>query len=254
MRVGRNEFIMKAETKKSIIKLILSGLVIGAVVLGVYFLMKHFGLTELTREQLGDYIQSFGVIGPIVFIVVTFLQVTFIPLPGAVTILAGNYVFGAFASFIYSYIGMILGSAFAFLLGRKIGKPFVNWVAGDEKKVDDWLKKLKGRENVLLFFMFFLPLFPDDVLCAIAGILPISWWGFMLMQIVTRLTSIGGTLLFMSGEVIPYEGWGLVFLGVGIALCIVAFIIAFKNAEKINLWFENFIDKHFKRKKVEKEE
>lgn len=245
---------MTKDTKQTIIKLILSALVIGVIVVGVYFLMKHFGLTELSREQLADYIKSFGVIGPIVFIVVTFLQVTFIPLPGAVTILAGNYVFGAFWSFVYSYIGMLLGSAFAFFLGRKIGRPFVNWVAGDAKKVDDWLKKLKGRENVLLFFMFFLPLFPDDVLCAIAGILPISWIGFFLMQVVTRLTSIGGTLLFMSGEVIPYEGWGLVFLGVGIVLCLVAFIIAYKNAEKINVWFENFIDKYFKRKKESDEE
>lgn len=245
---------MTKDTKQTILKLILSALVIGVIVVGVYFLMKHFGLTELSREQLADYIKSFGVIGPIVFIVVTFLQVTFIPLPGAVTILAGNYVFGAFWSFVYSYIGMLLGSTFAFFLGRKIGRPFVNWVAGDAKKVDDWLKKLKGRENVLLFFMFFLPLFPDDVLCAIAGILPISWIGFFLMQVVTRLTSIGGTLLFMSGEVIPYEGWGLVFLGVGIVLCLVAFIIAYKNAEKINIWFENFIDKYFKRKKEIDEE
>ena len=238
---------MKVETKKMLSKLLFSALIIGAVVLGVYLLMKHFGLIELTREELGEYIKSFGIIGPLVFIVVTFLQVTFIPLPGAVTILAGNYVFGAGMSFLYSYIGMMLGSMFAFLLGRKIGRPFVNWVAGDAKKVDEWLKRLKGRENVLLFFMFFLPLFPDDVLCAIAGILPLSWIGFFLMQAVTRVTSIGGTLLFMSGEVIPYHGWGLVFLGVGIALCMVAFIIAFKNAEKINLWFEKTIDKLFKK-------
>lgn len=244
---------MKKETKESIIKLAVSLCVIGGVVLGVYLLMRHFGLTELTREELGDYIKSFGIVGPLVYIVVTFLQVTFIPLPGAVTILAGNYVFGAFWSFLYSYIGMLGGSLFAFFLGRKLGRKFVNWVAGDPKKVDDWLKKLKGRENVLLFFMFFLPLFPDDVLCAIAGILPISWIGFILMQLVTRFTSIGSTLLFMSGEVIPYEGWGLVFLGVGIVLCLVAFIIAFKNAEKINLWFESFIDRVFKRKKQKDE-
>jgi len=239
---------MKVETKNVIKRLILSGLVIGAVVLAVYLLMKELGLTELTREELGDYIASFGAIGPIVFVVVTFLQVTFIPLPGAITILAGNYVFGTTLSFVYSYIGMMLGSIFAFLLGRKIGRPFVNWVAGDEKKVDEWLKRLKGRETVLLFFMFFLPLFPDDILCAIAGILPISWIGFIFMQIVTRFTSIGGTLLFMSGEIIPYQGWGLVFLGVGIVLCLVAFIIAYKNAEKINIWFERFVDKVFKRK------
>ena len=239
---------MKSETKKLIGRLLITVGIIVGIVLVVYFLMKHFGLTELTREQLGDYIKSFGVIGPVIYVIITFLQVTFIPLPGAITILAGNFVFGAFWSFVYSYIGMMLGSMFAFYLGRKIGRPFVNWVAGDAQKVDVWIKRLKGRENVLLFFMFFLPVFPDDVLCAVAGILPISTVGFTLMQVVTRATSIGGTLLFMSGEVIPYHGWGLVFLGVGILLCMVAFVIAFKNAEKINVWFENTIEKLFKRK------
>ena len=40
------------------------------------------------------------------------------------------------------------------ILGRKIGRPFVNWIVGDKETVDYYLKKLKGKETIILFFMF----------------------------------------------------------------------------------------------------
>jgi len=235
---------MKKETKQSIIKLFLSALLIGAIVGVIYLIMYFLGITDMTQEELQEIISSAGVVAPLIFILISFLQVTFVPIPGAVTILAGNYVFGAAGSFVYSYIGMLLGALFAFALGRWIGRPFVNWIAGGKEKVDEWLQKLKGRENVLLFFMFFLPAFPDDILCSVAGILPIGWFGFTLMQVITRATSVGATLLFMSGEVIPFdEPWGIAVLAVVGILAVLAFVISYRNAERINRAIEDLADK-----------
>ena len=242
------------ESKKIIKKLVISVAVIGLLILGAYLLFRALGWTDLTREELQSFILSTGAIAPLVFIFVSFAQVTLVPIPGAVTILAGNYVFGAGLSFVYSYIGMMIGGLVAFLLGRLIGRPYVNWVAGSKEKADEWIKKLKGRETVFLFFAFLLPLFPDDILCSIAGVLPITWPTFIIMQVITRATSIGATLLFMSGEFIPYEGWGLIVLAVLAVLAIVAFIISIKYADKLNKTFSGFIDKIMgKRNKKDKE-
>ncbi len=244
---------MKQETKTAIKKLLLSGLGIAALVGVLYLILYWLGLTDLTQEELQDFIRSAGIAAPLIYILISFLQVTFIPIPGAVTILAGNYVFGAGGAFFYSYIGMLIGSLLAFGLGRWIGRPFVNWIAGGSEKVDAWLEKLKGRELVLLFFMFFLPAFPDDLLCSVAGILPIGWFTFTLMQVITRMTSIGATLLFMSGEVIPFDQpWGIALLiVVGIA-AVAAFLISYRNADRINQALERTADRVtaiFKRKK-----
>lgn len=238
----------KLDWKKILIKLILTGILIGGLVIGFYFLFKHLGWTSLTREELQDKITSTGIWAPLVFILVSFLQVTFIPIPSTITILAGNYIFGPWLDFLYSYIGIIIGSILAFYLGRLIGRPFVNWVIGDASAVDEYLKRMKNKEKVVLFFMFLLPLFPDDAICSLAGILPISFLSFFIMQVVTRATSIGGTLLFMSGEVIPYNGWGLVVIIFVCVLAIIAFIYSFKNAEKINDAFYKIIDKIFYKK------
>lgn len=239
----------KIDIKSIIIKIIISLLVIGLIILGLYFLFKYLGWTNLTKEELQAKIASTGLFAPIVFIVASFLQVTFIPIPSTVTIIVGNYLFGFWLSFLYSYIGIIIGSILAFYLGRWIGRPFVNWVVGDSKAVDEYLIKMKNKEKVILFFMFLLPLFPDDALCSLAGILPISFLTFLFMQLLTRATSILGTLFFMSGEIIHYDALGITIIVIVCILALVAFYLSYKYADKINEIFYNIMDKITFRKK-----
>ena len=237
------------ENKKIILKLLLLILLIGVIIAVGYLVLHLLGWTKLNQEQVQEIVKGTGAIAPLIFILISFLQVTFVPIPGAVTIIAGNFLFGFWLSFVYSYIGMLLGAMFAFFLGKTIGRPFANWIVGSKEKVDTWIKRLKGRQNVILFFMFFLPFFPDDILCTVAGLLPISYFGFLVMQVITRATSIGFTLLFMSGEFIPYQGWGLVVLGVIAVICIGAFIVSMKYSEKINDFCVDKINAIFRKNK-----
>ena len=234
---------MTAENKKALVKLISSVLVITVIVLMIYIILKAFGVTDISQEELQEFIAGTGVIAPLIYIGISFAQVTLLPIPGAITILAGNYVFGPWLAFLYSYIGMMLGSLAAFGFGKLLGRPYVNWVAGSKEQAEEWIKKLKGREKVFLFFAFLFPFFPDDILCSVAGILPIKWSTFTLMQVFTRITSIAGTIFFMSGHIIPYEGWGLVVIGFVVVLFIAAFILSMKYSEQINKLFESFINK-----------
>lgn len=233
----------KKEIKGMIIRFSISLLIIGIILLIVYLIFRHLGYTSMSKEILQEKIEKTGAWGPIVFIVVSFLQVTFIPIPGAVTILAGNLLFGPWLSLFYSFIGMFLGSMLAFKLGRVLGRPFVNWVVGDKETVDQYLNKARGKEFVVFFFMFLLPMFPDDALCSIAGITPLKWSEFIFMQSISKPIGILGTLFFMSGEIIPFKGWGLIVISVVAILSIIAFIICFKNAEKINEKLNAFFDK-----------
>lgn len=237
--------MIKNEKMKTVVKLIVSALAIAALVLVGYLLYRHFGLDKITQEQIQDFIASTGAIAPIIFILLSFAQVTLIPIPGAITILAGNYLFGTLESFIYSYIGMLLGAMAAFILGRLIGRPFVNWIAGSKEEADKWVDKLKGREKVVMFFMFLLPLFPDDLLCAIAGMFKYSTLEFLVLQLITRATSIFGTLFFMSGEVIPHNAWGITLVAVLALLGVAAFTLSMKHYDKI----EAKINKIFSKKK-----
>ena len=234
----------QSDKKKTIVKLIISVIVIAVIALLGFLLFKHFGLKDITREEIQSFIETKGAAAPLIFILLSFAQVTLIPIPGAVTILAGNYLFGAVKAFIYSYIGMLLGAMVAFFLGKLIGRPFVNWIAGSKEKADSWIDKLKGREKIVMFFMFLLPLFPDDLLCAIAGMFKYSTLEFLVLQLITRATSIFGTLFFMSGEVIPYNAWGISLVAILSIIVIVCFALSMKHYEKI----EEKLNRIFKKK------
>ncbi len=229
--------------KKTILRLLLSVLIMTAILGGFYIIAYFLGWTKLTKEELQAFLSTKGTIAPLIFIGISFLQVTFIPVPSAVTIVAGSYLFGFWQCFLYSYIGIVVGSLFAFFLGKLLGNPFINWTFGSKEEAESYMQRLKGKETVVLFFMFLLPTFPDDALCALAGILPITWLKFIFIQLTTRVTSILGTLIFMSGEIIPYSGWGLAVIIVVAILSIIAFILCFKNAEKINRTFDKCIEK-----------
>ncbi len=243
---------MKKETKETLLRLLLSLLVIAALVGGAYLALYLLGWTDLSQEELREFVAGSGAAAPLVYILIAFLQTTFVPIPAAVTILAGSYIFGAGYAFLYSYIGAMVGSIVAFALGKLLGRPFVNWITGGQEKTDEWLLKLHGKENVLLFFMFLFPFFPDDILCAVAGVLPISWGGFIAMQLVTRTTSIGCTVLFLSGEIIPFHGWGLLVLAAVAVLGVLAFILSMKYTKEIESFGVRVIEKitaPFRRKK-----
>lgn len=229
----------KKNTKAQVIlRLLLSVLGLSLLLLAVYLILHHFGITELTTEQIRAYIADRGVFAFWVFVLLSFLQVTFIPIPSTVTVLAGNLLFGPWLSFLGSLLGTWLGSSLAFLLGRVIGRPFVNWVVGDGKTVDKYLEKARGREFVVFFFMFLLPAFPDDALCAVAGVTKLRWPQFLFIQAVCRPIGIAGTLFFMTGEVIPYHGWGILLLLGLAALSILAFLFTYRRADRLQTFFD----------------
>ena len=242
------ELEKKQKLKKAIVKLIISGIIIAGLIVGIYFIFKALGWDRFSsRDELQKFIASFGPIGPVIYVIASFLQVTFIPIPASVTIIAGTFLFGPYLAFAYSYLGIMLGAILAFGLGRWLGRKYVNWLAGGEKEVDFYLEKFKDRTNIIFFFCFLLPFFPDDFLCSLAGITPMTWKTYIIMQLFTRATSIIFTILFMSGEYIPYSGWGIPVLVVIGVLAVAAFILSMVYTDKI-YEIVNKISKKFKKK------
>ena len=193
----------------------------------------HIGLFV---EKLQEYLKRVGVWMPIAYIALQFLQVVILPIPGIVSTAAGVAVFGALLTAVYSTIGIVLGSFLAFYIGRKWGHHAVSWIVGVET-LDKWQKKLKGKDNLFLTLMFLLPLFPDDVLCFVAGLSTMSNGYFAVMIICTRIISIFATCF--SVDFIPLNTWWGVILWLAFFVgVIVLFLVLYKHLDAIVSWLK----------------
>jgi uncharacterized membrane protein YdjX (TVP38/TMEM64 family) len=143
------------------------------------------------RAQLKALIRSYGAYSPLAYIFLQMIQVVIAPIPGGAVEFIGGYLFGAKAGFLYSMIGLLIGSWFAFSLARIFEKLAVEKVVPLEtrKKFD----YLIGHEGVILSFLLFLiPGFPKDALCYILGLTPMHLGIFLLISIAGR---VPGTLM-----------------------------------------------------------
>ena len=230
--------------KAKIIRTVIVVLVIsGLIVLG-YYILNWTGVWEHinTAEKLRDVILSWGIWGRLGFIFIQFAQVTFLPLPSTVTVIAGSLVYGPLQGGLLSTAGILLGSIFAFFLGRVFGKKLVVFMVG-EKTCDKWTHFLSNAKYSFVIMML-LPIFPDDVLCLVAGLTNMSWTFFTVTNLISR--PIGVLSVSYVNALIPYHGWGLAVWAVIIVAIVVVIVLAYKYQKQI----ENFILKIFGNKNI----
>lgn len=198
----------------------------------IYILQKteFFRLVD-SPKKLQEYLRKTGIWMPIFYILLQFLQVVILPIPSVVSTIAGVALFGAFWATIYSLAGILLGSITAFFIGRKWGNKAVSWMVGEETLIK-WQKKLKGKDNLFLTIMFVLPLFPDDILCFVAGLSTMTTKYFLVAVLLARFIGIFATCY--SIDFIPFTTWWGLGLWILFALCIiVAFIYIYRNMDKL---------------------
>ncbi len=195
----------------------------------VFDLLKYFS----DEQALQELIESTGIWGYVIYVLFQFLQVTFIPLPAIVTTMVGTFLFGPGIATILSLIGILLGSLVAFIIGDKLGEKVVIWIVG-EKNYKKYGTMLFDKGKYMFFLMMLFPVFPDDILCMLAGMTTMSYRFFITTVLLTRPIGIVMTCYLGSGDIIAYtELWGLIVWGVLILLILAAFWIAYKYKDKI---------------------
>ena len=220
--------------------------VIAAVLVFIYYAFAELGLSELlsSADKLKAYIESTGAWGIIIFGVIQFAQVLVLPIPAMATTAAGVLVWGPLETAFVSFFAIVLGSIAAFYIGRIFGEKVVSWMLGPEK-TKKYSNLLYEKGKYVFFLMMLFPLFPDDLLCMVAGMTAMRFRFFLGTLIVTRIASVFTSVYFtdfvaeaIAGKgPIPLEGWGLaVWITLGLLL-VAAFVISIKYQKQIEGFF-----------------
>lgn len=212
-------------------------LIFEIIIMTFYLIFYYTGLLEhfSSIESARDWLNGFGIWAWAVFFLIQVAQVIVLPLPSQITTISGALIFGGFKTFVITTLAVISGSFIAFAIGKWFGVKVAYKIA--EKETVDKYRDLLTKKGVLLLpVMFLFPLFPDDLLCFIAGSTEMTWKYFILVTITTRTIGIACTSFFLGGEIIPFSGWGIpVWIVIGIVL-IVAVILLFKYQNQITNW------------------
>ena len=184
-------------------------------------------------EQLKHLIRSSGGWAYLVYVILQFLNVVLLPLPGFLFMLAALSIFGVWPTFWVTLLVTWVGSIICFWFGRTCGNKAVVWCIGAES-TERYQKLLGTKGNLLFLIMQILPFFPDDMLCMIAGLTKMKFSFFLLVMLIAKPLYIG--MVCFCG-MIPFSGWGI---PVWISLCVLlggGFLLFCKYQTALENWF-----------------
>lgn len=159
------------------------------------------------REQVTAYVQTFGVVGPIVLFLLLFAQVFVAVIPGHALMMTGGYVYGFTTGVTITAVSTIVASQCAFLLARAHGRSLIDRLASPQI-IERWDKLSANQSTLFYFFAFVLPIFPSDLMCYVAGLGKISPRQFFVSNLLGRsLCAVSITLIGAFGFQPPLWFW-----------------------------------------------
>jgi uncharacterized membrane protein YdjX (TVP38/TMEM64 family) len=214
----------------------------GIIGIAVLFYFFHNSIWNITlsiydflsdREKINAWIDSFGKGAPAVFIAFQVLQVIFAPVPGEATGFIGGYLFGALKGFVFSSIGLTIGSWLNFMIGRFIGVRYIRKLIprGPLERFDNALKR---QGLFVIFVLFIFPGFPKDYFCLFLGLSNIPFKIFIILAAVGRMP--GTLMLSFQGAYVYQKMYGLFALILFIFLLFALFAYLLRN--KVYKWAE----------------
>ncbi len=198
------------------------------LVLSIWFLTSPYLDIFYNVDKLRNIVIEFGVMSPIIFILLMILQILFAPIPGHIVYLAGGYIFGTSGGILYGLIGLTIGTFIAISLGRLLGRPFVKKIIKEEY-LNKFDKVTYDYGLIAIFFLFLLPGPPDDAICFIAGLTDIEIKKLLLAVIAGRFPGL--LAMVIAGKNLAEAKWTyfiIIILIVGILS-----VLALKYRKKI---------------------
>lgn len=147
-------------------------------------------MTLLTsRDKLIKIVDSWGPFAPLLYIILQVLQTVVAPIPGQIVGSIGGFLFGPWG-ILWTTIGTLIGCWVVFKVARRFGRPLLEKLfkkSAIEKF--DFIINAKSA-SLILFAIFLLPGFPDDIICYIAGLTNLSIKRLMAIVILGRFPVI----------------------------------------------------------------
>lgn len=138
----------------------LKALFLGLFIVAAIVLIRYSPVKDaLTAEALDTFLQSAGFWAPLVYVLVYAVGICLF-IPGTLLTGLGAAIFGPYRGFLWAWIGAMIGSAGAFVIGRTLGREFAASLIGDRLKKYDEAIERNGFATVLYLRLVYFPFTP----------------------------------------------------------------------------------------------
>ena len=165
------------------------------------------------QQQIGDYLRSFGVWGPVISLLMMVGQAIIAPIPGALVVFANGLAFGTFQGTLLSVVGQTLAAMVCFWIARVLGRGPVEAMVGrfGLDSLDRWFGRWGALSIVLLRLV---PGVAFDGVSYGAGLLRIRFRTFVIATVIGVLPQS----LFYTWMIQRYPGAVIVLTAVAVTI------------------------------------
>ena len=153
------------------------------VAIGIAFLIWLGGQWAAPRMLgLVAHVHEWGVIAPIFFLLLYAASVVAL-VPASLLTIAGGALFGLTRGIAYSFCGAVLGSTFAFLLGRHVARRLVERRLSSMPRFEAIDRAVAAQGRRIVFLLRLSPIVPFNFLNYALGVTRISTRDFVIASV-----------------------------------------------------------------------
>ena len=214
----KNNWIGKVIVIACIVAAILCYMFVPSVNKSFNTIAKMFYSGDFTVMR--EFVASYGAYAAAVSFALMILQSIAAPLPAFILTVANANLFGWWQGAILSWSSAMAGAAICFFIARILGRDIVVKLNGNKgvKQIEDFFEKY-GKTSVLVARL--LPFISFDIVSYVAGLTPMSFWGFFVATGIGQLPATivysyvggmltGGAKLLVNGLLIMFAVFGVV--------------------------------------------
>ncbi|MCA9392031.1 TVP38/TMEM64 family protein [candidate division WWE3 bacterium] len=137
----------------------------------------------VTKDWMINLVESLGPLGPLGVVIYVVISHILTPVAGSPGIVLSVGLFGILETMVLTYVGGLISATIAFFISKKLGRPIVRRLAGEDtfKEIDN-LVDVFDEKLLVVARLFGFPLF--DVVSYAAGLTPLSYKNYMIITVI----------------------------------------------------------------------
>jgi len=179
--------------------------------------------------ELEAELASFGVLAPIVLVILKMGTLIIAPLGGSPLYLISGALFGSVKGFLLSLLGDVLGTSVCFLLSRRYGEKVIRSLAGSSNvdRVLGATSLLHDTRSFVKARFAFISI--PELLAYASGLSKLSFWKFSIINALFYIP-IDLVLVFLGSRIANLSGkYILIYPAIIFLLAFVGFLSLYKD-------------------------